>query len=52
MKYYDNWPGTLQLINTIHHFIGIYRKTNSKVDELELLVQDLRRLSSAEISVS
>ncbi|CEJ94554.1 hypothetical protein VHEMI10077 [[Torrubiella] hemipterigena] len=52
MKHYDNWPGTLQLISTIHDFIGIYRTTNAKVDELEMLVQDLRLLRSTENFVS
>lgn len=52
MKHYDNWPGTLQLISTIHDFIGIYRTTNAKVDELEMLVQDLRLLKSTENFVS
>lgn len=45
MKQQEEGSGIGDLIDSIREFIGLYRTIDSKVHELESLVQDLRRYS-------
>lgn len=44
MKECSYGAGVMDLIDTIKEFIGLYRTVDSKMHELESLVNDLRRL--------
>lgn len=48
MREHKNWPGTKHLINSIQEFLGIIKAVDNKMQELDVLVSDLRKEQLAE----